>query len=214
MVVDVQLAADLGHGIPWLIQILTIAVIITTAFFIYVIISTKSRHAFLAGFDKAKYELHKYHAERYWAVFVAGLLIYMWLLGYQWMPPVAFQQAIENPEEVQTIRVTAGQWFWELNQEVKGDTGTNSQNFSDQITVKAGDTVKFVAHSLDVNHGFAILSSSNLMDSPLVQMQVVPGYENIVYYTFDKPGVYTIRCFEYCGWNHPYMLSQITIEAV
>lgn len=214
LIAHVQLASELGHGIPWLVQILTIAVIITTAFFIYVIISTRSRHTLLAGFDKAKYELHKYHAERYWAIFVAGLLIYMWLLGYQWMPPVAFQQAIENPEDVQTIRVTAGQWFWDLDQEVKGDTGTNSQNFSSQITVKAGDTVKFIAHSLDVNHGFAILSSSNPMDSPLIQMQVVPGYENIVYYTFDKPGVYTIRCFEYCGWNHPYMISQITIQAV
>ena len=214
-VADIQLAADLGHGIPWLIQILTIAVVITTAFFVYVILSTKSSHALLSGFDKAKYELHKYHAERYWAIFVAGLLIYMWALGYQWMPPVAFQSAIEeNPEEIQTVKVTAGQWFWRLEQEAHGETGNTSLSYSNQLSIKAGDTVKFIARSQDVNHGFAILSSSNLMDSPLVQMQVVPGYDNIVYYTFDKPGVYTIRCFEYCGWNHPYMLSQITIEAV
>jgi cytochrome c oxidase subunit 2 len=214
VVAEVQLAADLGHGIPWLIQILSIAVIITTSFFVYVILSTRSRHALLAGFDKAKHELHKYHAERYWGIFVAGLLIYMWVLGFQWMPPVAFQPAIENPEEVQTIKVTAGQWFWTLEQEVQGDTGNNQHTYSSQITIKAGDTVKFVARSQDVNHGFAILSSSNTMDSPLIQMQVVPGYDNIVYYTFDKPGIYTIRCFEYCGWNHPYMLSQISIEAV
>ena len=217
VVPEVQLAADLGHGIPWLTEILLIAVIITTAFFVYVILSTKSKHALLGGFDKAKHELHKYHAERYWGIFVAGLLIYMWLLGYQWMPPVAFQPAIENPDEIKTIKVTAGQWFWTLEQEVRADTGNNQSNnnsYSSQITVNAGDTVKFVARSQDVNHGFAILSSSNSMDSPLIQMQVVPGYDNIVYYTFDKPGIYTIRCFEYCGWNHPYMLSQISIEAV
>jgi cytochrome c oxidase subunit 2 len=52
------------------------------------------------------------------------------------------------------------------------------------------------------------------MDVPLFQMQVVPGYDNIFYYTFKKPGIYTIRCLEYCGWNHPYMVSSITIHAV
>jgi cytochrome c oxidase subunit 2 len=210
---EVKLAADLGYGIPWLTLWNSIAIMITTAFFVYVILSTKSRHVLLAGFDKAKHELHKYHAERYWAIFVAGLLIYLWVLGFQWMPPIAFQPAIDNPE-VKTIKVTGGQWFWTLEQEVKADTGINHLNYSSQITIKAGDTVKFVARSQDVNHGFAILSSSSTMDSPLIQMQVVPGYDNIVYYTFDKPGIYTIRCFEYCGWSHPYMLSQISIEAV
>ncbi|MGZ5485522.1 MAG: hypothetical protein ACXWFB_06395, partial [Nitrososphaeraceae archaeon] len=83
-----------------------------------------------------------------------------------------------------------------------------------EIQVRAGETVKFVAHSQDVNHGFSILSSSNQMDVPLMQMQVVPGYENIFYYTFKEPGVYTIRCLEYCGWSHPYMVSSITISSV
>ncbi len=44
-----------------------------------------------------------------------------------------------------------------------------------------------------------------------MQMQVVPGYDNVFYYTFKNPGIYTIRCLEYCGWNHPYMVSQITV---
>ena len=81
------------------------------------------------------------------------------------------------------------------------------------VNVKAGETVKFIATSRDVNHGFSILSSSKSMDSPLMQMQVVPGFNNEFYFTFQKPGVYTIRCLEYCGWNHPYMISQITINA-
>jgi hypothetical protein len=44
---------------------LTIAIVLTTAFLVYVALSTKSKHVALSGFDKAKYELHKYHAERY-----------------------------------------------------------------------------------------------------------------------------------------------------
>ena len=72
----------------------------------------------------------------------------------------------------------------------------SSGNSAGQVRIKAGETVKFVAHSIDVNHGFGVLSSSNQMDSPLMQMQVVPGFDNVFYYTFNKPGTYTIRCLD------------------
>ena len=77
----VQLAADLGYGIPWLSNTLVISIAIATAFFTYVVISTKSDHAAVAGFDKVKYQLHKYRAERYWGIFVAiyvGIFIFPW----------------------------------------------------------------------------------------------------------------------------------------
>lgn len=205
-------------------------------FFLYVFLSTKSKHAVLGGFDKAKYQLHKYHAERYWAIFVAGLLIWLWVLGYPWMPPVAFSDAIKNSQSVHTIKITAGQWFWTLEDGGYGTGPTQSQwvglksnpataavgsngggggspqpQSSNQIHIRVGETVKFVARSIDVNHGFSILSSSDSMAPPLIQMQVVPGFDNVVYYTFQKPGQYTIRCLEYCGWNHPFMTSSITV---
>lgn len=224
--VDVELAGDLGYGIPWLVMVLTVSAFLAIGFFTYVILSTRSKHALLAGFDKAKFELNKYHAERYWAIFIGGLLIWFWFLGYPWMPPVASQEVIENPEEVRIIKVTAGQWFWQLEDGGYASSDQNSTSPDDKssdtsedqspapVNIKAGETVKFVARSLDVNHGFSILSSSKSMDTPLMQMQVVPGFDNIFYFTFDEPGVYTIRCLEYCGWNHPYMISQITINAV
>jgi heme/copper-type cytochrome/quinol oxidase subunit 2 len=225
----VQLAADLGYGIPWLANILVILITVATAFFIYVVLSTRSDHATVAGFDKVKYQLNKYHAERYWGIFVAGILVYLYFLGIPWMPPVAFSQALQHPDNVHTIKVTAGQWFWVLEdggygqgpkvaelekQTINEQTSNNGSASSGVVKIKAGETVKFVARSVDVNHGFSILASSKSMDSPLMQMQVVPGYDNVFYYTFEKPGVYTIRCLEYCGWNHPYMVSQITIQAM
>jgi hypothetical protein len=62
--VDVQLATNLEYGIPWLVMVLTVSAILAIGFFTYVILSTRSKHVLLAGFDKAKYELNKYHAER------------------------------------------------------------------------------------------------------------------------------------------------------
>ena len=92
-------------------------------------------------------------------------------------------------------------------------SNANNPSATGLVKIKTGETVKFVARSLDVNHGFGVLQSSKSMDSLLLQMQVVPGYDNVFYYTFKEPGEYTIRCLEYCGWNHPFMTSQITIVA-
>ncbi|MGD1836118.1 MAG: hypothetical protein ACPKQO_10400 [Nitrososphaeraceae archaeon] len=226
--VEVNLAADLGFGIPWLVETLTVAILVTTGFIIYVMLSTRSSKVTLTSFDKAKYRLYKYHAERYWAIFVAGILIWFWYMGIPWMPSMAFDKIPEN-QTVHAIKVTSGQWFWEFedvgyinkgNNMVieqpaiqKNNTTISDLNGNKEIYVKAGETVKFIAISEDVNHGFGILSSSKSMDTILMQMQVVPGYDNVFYYTFDKPGTYTIRCLEYCGWLHPYMMSEITIHA-
>jgi cytochrome c oxidase subunit 2 len=220
--VGIELAAELGYGVPWLRLILTIAIVIATAFFIYVLLSTKYTHVALKGFDKVKYQLNKYHAERYWGIFVAGILIWFWVLGYPWMPPIAFEKGLSENENqnVHIVKITAGQWYWKIedggysNNKSESKKTVLASNQPRELQVKAGETVKFVAHSEDVNHGFSILSSSNQMDVPLIQMQVVPGYENIFYYTFKEPGVYTIRCLEYCGWLHPYMISSITINSV
>jgi heme/copper-type cytochrome/quinol oxidase subunit 2 len=232
---EVQLAADLGYGVPWLLGILITSIFVSTGFFVYVVLSTKLDHPILRGRESLKYKLHKYHAERYWAILVAGILVWFWYLGLPWSPPVAFHNATENPQNIHTIGITAGQWFWRLqdlgvgnpqyihdqsnnprniqnNQELSSSNNTTSQT-AGLVKVKVGETVRFVAHSIDVNHGFGLLRSAKSMDSPLFQMQVVPGFDNVFYYTFKKAGTYTIRCLEYCGWNHPYMVSQITIEA-
>jgi cytochrome c oxidase subunit 2 len=221
MTTGVELAADLGYGSSWLILLVTFAILVASAFFAYVLLSTKYNHVALKGFDKVKYELNKYHVERYWAIFVGALLISFWFLGYPWMPPIAFDNALRDAQVVHTVKVTAGQWYWIVNDGGYATAeGASSQQVgsvgtaTNEVYIKTGELTKFVARSEDVNHGFGVLSSDNEMDVPLFQMQVVPGYDNVFYYTFDEPGTYTIRCLEYCGWNHPYMVSSITVHVI
>lgn len=45
--VGVQLASELGYGVAWLVEVLTIAIVIATGFFVYVALSTKSKHVVL-----------------------------------------------------------------------------------------------------------------------------------------------------------------------
>lgn len=233
MSVGIQLPADLGYGIPWLVSVLVTLIAVASALFLYVMLSTKTEHYMLRGRDSLKYKLHKYHAERYWAIFVAASLGWLWFLGTTFAPV----QSLQQEGTVHVINITARQWAWQLkdmgmqqNNPSKdnsmnmpgmsmatpsgaGQSNTPETGTGGPVKVKAGETVKFVARSLDVNHGFSVLQSSKGMDSPLMQMQVIPGYDNVFYYTFKEPGQYTIRCLEYCGWNHPFMVSQITIEA-
>ncbi len=70
----VLLAGDLGYGVPWLINILIIAIVTTTGFLIFVSLTTKFKNKNIERKDGIKYKLVKYHAERYWAIFVAGIL--------------------------------------------------------------------------------------------------------------------------------------------
>ena len=75
-------------------------------------------------------------------------------------------------------------------------------------TLKAGKPVRFHLTSADVNHGFAVFDSHNVL---LFQVQVIPEKTVEYVYTFDKPGTYHILCFEYCGVGHDQMKATFTV---
>ena len=76
-------------------------------------------------------------------------------------------------------------------------------------SVKAGEPVEFRLTSTDVNHGFAVFNSAHTF---LFQVQVIPGKTQLYRYTFDKPGTYTVECFEYCGLGHDKMSATFTVK--
>ena len=217
MMNSVSLAADYGWGPHNLLLLLIIVIIIGAAGFFIVMLTSKMK---FQAFASKK----KYHFERYWGLFVAAVLIYLWVSSYPWMPPVAFssvtsnssqqqpqshqqQHQVQHQQQMQVISITAGQWFWLMNK--YGSHTPFGQ--SPHVTVDVGKPVKFVAHSIDVNHGFGIFAGPTDGSPILLQMQVIPGMDNVFYYTFKHPGIYLVRCLEYCGYAHPYMTSIIQV---
>ena len=214
----VNLAADFGFDSEWLLRVFVVASIVGAGFFLYVVFSTKLKTEEEGNLNTAKAKLFKYHSERYWAILTIVVLGYFLGTGWAWSPPDAFEQGVPDGAVVHMVKVTAGQWHWDLEDggyvKVVDDDHVTRVSFPDdskQLHIKAGEIVKFVAVSEDVNHGFSVLKSNDSMDSPLMQMQVVPGYDNVFYYTFKNPGEYTIRCLEYCGWLHPYMVTHLSV---
>jgi len=218
----VELASDYGWGPNSIFWLIIIPSIITAGVFVTVMATSRlSPQKFT---EKKKYKL-----ETIWAVVVAAILIGLYITSYKWMPPVAFSNAdpefsIANSTAVtasviaevkpQIVEITAGQWFWLMHKVGDPPLKPGSPSMPPQVTLKEDQTVKFIAHSIDVNHGFGVFSSGEDGSPLLFQMQVIPGLDNVVYYTFKEPGTYHVRCLEYCGFAHPYMTSQINVQPV
>lgn len=47
----------------------------------------------------------------------------------------------------------------------------------------------------------------------VAQTQAMPGYTNVLRYTFTEPGVYRVLCLEYCGVEHHDMKTEINVAA-
>lgn len=92
----------------------------------------------------------------------------------------------------QVVTVTGYQWRWKLSRD----------------HVAKDQPVEFRVTSADVNHGFAIYDADMHI---VAQTQAMPGYTNILRYTFNKAGTYKILCLEYCGIAHHNMMTEIKV---
>lgn len=79
---------------------------------------------------------------------------------------------------------------------------------AEKLRIECGETVLFEVTSADLTYGFGLFRPDHSM---VFQMQVVPGHRNDILWTFDRPGVYTIRSTEYSG---PAGTSMIVEDAV
>ncbi len=93
---------------------------------------------------------------------------------------------------MQTSQVVAEQWSWSIKPD----------NF------KVGQTAEFRVTSNDVNHGFALYDPGFRI---VAQTQAMPGYTNVLRYTFTEPGTYQVLCLEYCGVAHHEMKAEIKV---
>lgn len=73
-----------------------------------------------------------------------------------------------------------------------------------EIFIPTGSDVDFYLTSKDVVHGFHIYEKNT-------NLTAVYGNINKTTVHFDKPGVYTITCHEYCGVGHQNMQAQVIV---
>jgi cytochrome c oxidase subunit 2 len=76
--------------------------------------------------------------------------------------------------------------------------------------IKAGRQVEFRLKAKDVNHAFAIYDPSGTF---VAQAQMMPDHPSTLRLTLKRPGVYAVRCFEYCGIGHHTMITSFQVVA-
>jgi cytochrome c oxidase subunit 2 len=90
------------------------------------------------------------------------------------------------------VEASGHQWAWDVS----------------PSTVPAGQLVEIRVTGADVNHGFGVYDTNERL---VTQTQAMPGFTNVIRYTFSTPGTYRILCLEYCGLGHHAMTSQLTV---
>jgi cytochrome c oxidase subunit II len=110
------------------------------------------------------------------------------------LPYVSSLSTASSGAAVVPVEAVAEQWAWTIT--------------PNAFTV--GQTAEFHVSSKDVNHGFAIYDPDMRI---VAQVQAMPGYVNVLRYTFTRPGTYRVLCLEYCGVAHHEMNADIKVAA-
>jgi cytochrome c oxidase subunit II len=126
-----------------------------------------------------------------WTVIPTVLVIIMFYLGW-----IGFRSMREVPKDALEIKAIGRQWEWEF------DYGKGK--ISKYLVVPINKPVKLNLHSEDVNHSLFIPAFR-------IKEDVVPGYNNFLWFTATDYGVYEIYCAEYCGLLHSNMLDSVKV---
>jgi cytochrome c oxidase subunit 2 len=103
------------------------------------------------------------------------------------------------PADALRIDVEARQWMWKFEH-------PGGQREINELHVPAGEPVKLVMISQDVIH-------SLYLPALRLKQDVLPGRYETTWFSADRPGVYPIRCAEFCGFDHSMMGGRVVVMA-
>lgn len=140
--------------------------------------------------DFSEVQHRGYRLRRGWGWFYGALLLVAFAATI-WTIPYTWAQSADAARPALVVRVVAHQF-----------------SFTMPSRLPAGRRIEFRVASGDVNHGFGIYDPQGVL---VAQVQAMPDYTNVLYFTFSKPGTYTIRCLEYCGVDHSDMHQSLEV---
>jgi len=183
-------ASNLAEGVDRaFIFIFTISFIFTigiTALMIYIVIhfSRKKGKAPMQFSGNTKLEI-------IWTV--VPLIIVMMMFYYG---TIGFTPMREVPENAMQVKVIGKMWEWSF------DYGDGK--ISKDLVVPHNRDVKLNLFSEDVNHGLFIPAFR-------VKEDVIPGYNNYLWFRPIVKGEFDIYCSDYCGLAHSGMVAKAIV---
>lgn len=187
--------------------IFILAVAITAVGFGFVLWSTKHPR------EGSEHALAKY--EKHWLIIIVIIFAAFTIITLGYLP-YPYAHANIHPNEV--VDVQGQQFAWCLSQQNTSsfETLPITNCAPGAFPIQTGYTVLFNVTSLDVNHDFGIYKCSNsacTTASIVAQVQVMPGFYNSIMYQFTTPGIYYVRCLEFCGFGHYVMITELNVTS-
>lgn len=126
-----------------------------------------------------------------WTVVPIIIVLIMFHFGTEGFNPMR-----KVPADAMPIKVIGKMWSWEF------DYGGGK--VAKELVVPYNKNIKLNLVSLDVNHSLFIPAFR-------VKEDVVPGYNNYMWFRPIIKGTFDILCSEYCGLAHSAMLSKVVV---
>jgi cytochrome c oxidase subunit 2 len=183
-------ASNLADGVDrtfvFIFSVAFIFIIGITAFMIYTVIHFSRKKG-----NEAKQFTGSVKLEIIWTVI--PLILVMMMFYYGW---VGFAPMRKVPADAMKITAIGRMWQWEF------DYGNGMK--STELVLPVNKPVRVALKSEDVNHSLFIPAFR-------VKEDVIPGYDNYLWFVPTFIGEYEILCTEYCGLLHSSMLSKARI---
>jgi cytochrome c oxidase subunit II len=183
-------ASNLSGGVDWAFTFILIVALIfivgITGFMIYTLIHFSRK--------KGK-PARQFEGNNFLEVLWTGipLVLVMLMFYYGW---VAFAPMRTAPADALRVTAIGRKWEWEF------DYGNGMK--SKQLVIPVNKPVRLDLKSEDINHSLFIPAFR-------VKEDVIPGYNNFLWFTPNYIGSYEILCTEYCGLLHSAMLSKAIV---
>jgi cytochrome c oxidase subunit 2 len=183
-------ASNLAEGVDnTFILIFTIAAIFIvgiTAFMIYTVIHFNRKKGIPARQFSGSVTL-----EILWTSIPFAIVMIMFYYGWKGFAPMR-----KVPADAMQITAIGRMWEWEF------DYGNGMK--SKELVLPLNRSVKVNLKSEDVNHSLFIPAFR-------VKEDVIPGYDNYLWFIPTIAGEYEILCTEYCGLLHSSMLTKARV---
>ncbi|PIE24506.1 MAG: cytochrome c oxidase subunit II [Planctomycetota bacterium] len=135
---------------------------------------------------------HNTALEVTWSLLPAALLVVVFVWGFD-----SYMYGREAPANAEPIRVIGRKWSWEF----RYPNGVTSS----ELHVPVGRPVKLTMTSVDVIH-------SMYLPTLRLKRDTVPGRYSELWFDTNTPGVFPLRCAEYCGQQHSDMVTKFVVH--
>lgn len=164
-------------------------IVVITAFMIYIVVKFSRKRN-----KKPRQFSGSVKLELLWTIIPLVLVVLMFYYGW-----VGFAPMRQVPDDAIRIKAIGKMWEWVFEYE-NGKT-------SPELVIPVNQPVRLDLVSPDVNHSLYIPAFR-------VKEDVVPGYDNYMWFTPYYIGEYEILCTEYCGLLHSAMTSKAKVVSV